>query len=138
MRLVVKYWMNETMISYIMMYNVDFKNPNMREIIIHSKQLFSNTLPSLGKKRRKPNVVWNTAWNVNKRIYKPKYQMRASLCHVIKREHTNIKHLSGHLEKGLVKIVQTFFYHQFILCNTNTINIFTQNCAVPQWQIYYM
>lgn len=45
-----------------------------------------------------------------KKLYKPKYQMRASLCHVIKREHTNIKHLSWHVEMDSVKIVQTCYY----------------------------
>lgn len=55
----------------------------------HSSPLFSNTLRGLLKKR-KCHIF--EIQSETKKLYKPKHQMRASLCHVIKREHTNIKH----------------------------------------------
>lgn len=63
-------------------------------MIIQTIRLFSYTLQGLKEEK---DYVQNTEQNVNKKLYKPQInQTRASLCHVIKREHTNIKHLLWH------------------------------------------
>lgn len=54
--------------------------------------MFDYTLRILQKKKKKKYLKKKE--KLTKQVYKPKYQTRASLCHVIKREHTDIKHLT--------------------------------------------
>lgn len=54
--------------------------------------MFDYTLRILKKKKKKKYLKKKE--KLTKQVYKPKYQTRASLCHVIKREHTDIKHLT--------------------------------------------
>lgn len=60
-------------------------------MIINTLVHCSVTLFKVFKRESKIRLTYR---GKQKKLYKPKYQLRASLCHVIKREHTNIKHLS--------------------------------------------
>lgn len=86
--LAVEYWLSETMSSSIIIILYPSKL-NITVRIIHTLVVCSVTL----SKARK-NTFNIQSEMLTRKLYKPKYQMRASLCHVIKREHTNIKHLS--------------------------------------------